>query len=402
MSSSEESNSYDFKGEILNDKYLILHKIGEGGYATVWLVLNIQNSNFYAMKIQFPDDYEDGLDEIECFKKFKNTCPYINTLLDHFIYKSKYEEDDYEIEEEYVIMIFELMVGSIYDIIRVGKYSKGLPFETVKTIIKQLLIAMDVINNKYKKIHTDIKPDNILVCGVSDQIQEIINLVKSNTPLTNSIKKKNKLNKTNIKNIVRKMSFSNIEQKYSKKNNIGNQNLSLVDDKYIQNIKIKLSDFGTCRKIDHNKYDIQTRYYRAPEIIMGYKYNENCDMWSVGCTIYELLTGEILFNPDKELRFSRNKFHLCKMITSLGKIPKELMDHSIYKIDFFTNSGLIKGTYDIKYDSLDHSIIKKMGSREDMTQDKIFLTIDIIRQMLDYYPMNRPSPKLALDHKWFQ
>lgn len=400
-SSSDTSESYNLTGDILNGKYLLLNDIGEGAYAVVWLALNIQDGKFYAIKVQFPDDYEDGLDEVDCLKKFKNKCPYINTLLDHFIHKSIVIEDDYESEEEHVCMVFDLMAGSLYDIIRVGKYSKGLPFETVKTIIKQLLIAMDVINNKCKKIHTDIKPDNILIVGISNKVQEMINLVKSNLILNKAIKKKSKINKNQIKTIVKNISFEEIEHKYSKTANINNPELCFIDDKYIQNIQIRLSDFGTCRNINHSKYDIQTRYYRAPEIILGYKYNESCDMWSVGCTLYELLTGEILFNPDKDVRFSRNKFHLCKMMTILGKIPNELIDSSMHKIDFFTNAGLIKGAYDIKYEPLDCLIIKKLGVKEDLTQDKILLTIDLLHQLLNYFPAHRPLPKIALDHKWF-
>ena len=81
-----------------------------------------------------------------------------------------------------------------------------------------------------------------------------------------------------------------------------------INDIYIneENIKIKLSDFGSCIDIEEDmSFNIQTRYYRAPEIILCHKFNETCDIWSIGCIIYELLTGKILFNPDKKRRFNR-------------------------------------------------------------------------------------------------
>jgi serine/threonine-protein kinase PRP4 len=40
---------------------------------------------------------------------------------------------------------------------------------------------------------------------------------------------------------------------------------------------------------------MQSRYYRAPEIILGCPYDTEIDMWSAACTIYEIYTGNILF-----------------------------------------------------------------------------------------------------------
>lgn len=41
-----------------------------------------------------------------------------------------------------------------------------------------------------------------------------------------------------------------------------------------------------------------SRFYRAPEIILGMPYDYSVDMWSIGCTLYELYTGKILFTGD--------------------------------------------------------------------------------------------------------
>jgi serine/threonine protein kinase len=72
-------------------------------------------------------------------------------------------------------MVFELMAGSLYDIIDKGKYSNGLEFKLVKNIMYQLIVAMDVLNNKLQLLHTDIKPENILIHGISNKTQDIIN-----------------------------------------------------------------------------------------------------------------------------------------------------------------------------------------------------------------------------------
>lgn len=61
---------------------------------------------------------------------------------------------------------------------------------------------------------------------------------------------------------------------------------------------IKLADFGTAvdkRDIIERTEYLVSRFYRAPEIILGMDISYPVDMWAVGCTVYELWTGKILF-----------------------------------------------------------------------------------------------------------
>lgn len=49
-----------------------------------------------------------------------------------------------------------------------------------------------------------------------------------------------------------------------------------------------------------------SRFYRAPEIILGLPYDYAVDMWSIGCTLYELYTGKILFTGDSNNQMLKN------------------------------------------------------------------------------------------------
>jgi dual specificity tyrosine-phosphorylation-regulated kinase 2/3/4 len=40
---------------------------------------------------------------------------------------------------------------------------------------------------------------------------------------------------------------------------------------------------------------IQSRFYRAPEVVMGYRYDCKIDMWSLACIMAELYTGDPIF-----------------------------------------------------------------------------------------------------------
>jgi serine/threonine-protein kinase SRPK3 len=80
----------------------------------------------------------------------------------------------------------------------------------------------------------------------------------------------------------------------------------------------KIADFGNACWINHHFTSyIQTRQYRAPEgmltyrydnlppVILGAKYNESVDMWSMGCMVFELATGDLLFEPKSGKSFDK-------------------------------------------------------------------------------------------------
>jgi serine/threonine protein kinase len=62
---------------------------------------------------------------------------------------------------------------------------------------------------------------------------------------------------------------------------------------------LKLCDFGSAKKLTKNEANISyicSRYYRAPELMFGaVNYNNNIDIWSVGCVIAEMIIGEPIF-----------------------------------------------------------------------------------------------------------
>ena len=68
---------------------------------------------------------------------------------------------------------------------------------------------------------------------------------------------------------------------------------------------LKICDLGTAidktdaasAHMDVTPY-LVSRFYRAPEIILGIPYDYSVDMWSIGCTLYEMYTGKILFAGD--------------------------------------------------------------------------------------------------------
>ena len=87
---------------------------------------------------------------------------------------------------------------------------------------------------------------------------------------------------------------------------------------------IRLCDFGFARDCGDDSQSVElteyvvTRFYRAPEVMLSsQKYTTHVDIWSVGCSFYELITGKPLFQ-------AKNYLELVKlMIKELGKPDEE-------------------------------------------------------------------------------
>ena len=67
--------------------------------------------------------------------------------------------------------------------------------------------------------------------------------------------------------------------------------------------QVKIADLGNaCWTYKHFTDDIQTRQYRAPEVILcNNKYNTTVDIWSIACVLFECLTGDYLFDPHEQV-----------------------------------------------------------------------------------------------------
>lgn len=100
------------------------------------------------------------------------------------------------------------------------------------------------------------------------------------------------------------------------------------------NLILKLCDFGSASHISDNEITpyLVSRFYRAPEIILGMTYDYGIDMWSAGCTIYELYTGKILFS-------GKSNNQMLKFFMDLkGKIPNKIIRKGQFKEQHFDQS----------------------------------------------------------------
>ncbi|CCC69093.1 hypothetical protein NCAS_0C01030 [Naumovozyma castellii] len=166
-----------FKGEAYkNDRYILVRKLGWGHFSTVWLALDSLNDTHVAMKIVRSDKVytEAALDEIKLLNQLSQSwsevhrgAKHILTLLDNFMHSGP--------NGNHVVMVFEVLGENLLALIK--KYEhRGIPLIYVKQISKQLLLGLDYMHRQCGVIHTDIKPENILM-EIGD-VEAIVRMVE--------------------------------------------------------------------------------------------------------------------------------------------------------------------------------------------------------------------------------
>ncbi|XP_049590853.1 SRSF protein kinase 1b isoform X3 [Syngnathus scovelli] len=149
-------------GDLFNGRYHVIRKLGWGHFSTVWLAWDIQEKRFVAMKVVKSAEHytETALDEIKLLKSVRNTDPAdpsrerVVQLLDDFKISG--------MNGTHICMVFEVLGYHLLKWIIKSNY-QGLPLPCVKSIIRQVLQGLDYLHTKCKIIHTDIKPENILL-----------------------------------------------------------------------------------------------------------------------------------------------------------------------------------------------------------------------------------------------
>ncbi|KAJ9448255.1 Dual specificity protein kinase lkh1 [Diplonema papillatum] len=156
---------------------------------------------------------------------------------------------------------------------------------------------------------------------------------------------------------------------------------------------IVLIDFGSAQYDHEHKGDIiQTGNYRAPEVMLSHgKWSMPADMWSVGCVLVELLTGEPLFLIEQD----EGKEHLLMMERIIGPFPHRMLHMG--GPDFFTSDGRVRHPPSRFVDSLQplSSVSKPFYQPDGRSRDpNPFLTF--ISALLDLDPHHRASASDAL------
>ena len=102
---------------------------------------------------------------------------------------------------------------------------------------------------------------------------------------------------------------------------------------------VKVVDFGSaCFTTDRHTTYIQSRSYRAPEVVLGHRYDGRIDIWSLGAVLAELLTGYVLFQNDSVAAMLARIASICG---SRGRFPDAFLETAPERQAFFTPQDII-------------------------------------------------------------
>ncbi|KZS94824.1 kinase-like protein [Sistotremastrum niveocremeum HHB9708] len=377
-------------GEHLGDgRYNIVRKLGWGRDSNVWLARDLVEKRYVALKIlsaHATKTHHISLElELKLLHRLKNTNPahpgykHILSILDHFSITGKEAGEDVS----HLCLVSEVLgegVGSI------RRRSEGLmlPQGMVKTILRQVLQALDYVHRECRIVHTDIKPDNMLTIP-QDLDSFVEHSLTTEPPSSRPV----------IDSLGRK-----IQQHTS-------QPLKYSPSSPSSSIQIKLIDFGhSCPSEPHSTHTVQPLELRAPEVILGLPWSTPVDIWSLGCCTFELLTGAWLFNPQAEKGWTTEDDALAKMIEYTGEsFPDEMTGEDgrstgrtkqYFERDIFL--GRLRRI--TEFDSLPvEEILQKYIP---IKGQELYECGSFLREMLHLRPADRSDASTLLRHKWLE
>lgn len=247
----------------------------------------------------------------------------------------------------HICILFEMLGRSVFDFMKMNHY-QPYPFEHVRAITHQLTLAVNFLH-KNKITHTDLKPENILF------VNDAYDIEYPNNKLSSKVK----------------------------------QYIVVKDP------TIRLIDFGSAT-FDHEHHSkvVSTRHYRAIEVILELGWSQPCDVWSIGCILFELYTGITMFQTHD------NREHIAMMERILGTIPWRMATRS--KTKYFNRHGWLiwddnsSAGYFVRRNCRPLKHYMSNNTREEMD------LFDLIDLMLSYEPSQRITCSQALRHPFLE
>jgi len=147
---------------------------------------------------------------------------------------------------------------------------------------------------------------------------------------------------------------------------------------------IIMIDFGSVRKITENQYyDVQSLWYRAPEVMCGLPYSPAIDSWSIGCLLYELHTGAPLFPGESE------RDSMAQIVAVVGR-PSQ--------------TAMARGTKSMTFDFEPSSTVDPfvLQNNLDGNPNEVVMFRDLLMRLLCPDEAQRLSARDALNHPFMR
>jgi len=419
-------------GDVMKQRYVMKKRLGWGHFSQVYLAWDKQKEMHVAMKIQKTGEdyidagneevsYHNALNATEKDREEENISAVCRMLESFEIYSNR---------GKHIVMVFETMSFALYDLLFVNEdydaIGAGFPLGIAKAIVREMLVGLTELHES-KLVHTDLKPENVMLNSfqaVDDEAlslhKQIFDFKQMKVDCNNSKKKlergglsknqkkrlKQKIKKleTKISNNLHLLAMDENKDDATKEREL-NDGLLFMGQSVIDNQPVvKIVDLGTASWVtDKNDYEIGTRNYRPPECILGFRFGTPLDVWAVGCMVVELVSGELLFDPDEEEEEreedfdneQRNAVHLKQIMATFGRMPKHLQSKK-----YFNRKGELLLEQRDEFRGLQDLVDEKVGGHLDEADSE--LVCAFLKRLLEVDPRKRITATEALELPWLE
>ncbi|KAL4804594.1 kinase-like domain-containing protein [Aspergillus unguis] len=367
-------------------QYRVIHKLGNGGYANVWLcrVLNTEPTEYVALKILMADASEGNCPERLVFelqdlaKENPSIGEYVCLPLDHFQITGP--------NGSHLCIVYPLQGCEVVPLWK----QVDDPNKMLRSLVRQAIEAMATMH-RAGICHGDFRPPNILLraSGLSGMSEdEVLDYLEP--PRTANVLDES----GNIHSNPRAPPYLVYPVTYFPENS------SRTSD------KLCVIDFGEAFKISDPPPDLGIPFpYAAPETLFGESPSPASDIWALGCTIYEIRTGKRLFALFEDSMDD----YLGLVADMLGRFPEPWWSSWENRLNYFPEKpGPRAGIEprDLREElskRIGHLPLQKSGRDEfvSIPEDEQELFADLIEKMFEYDVRKRLSAEEALQHPWF-
>ncbi|BCS18372.1 uncharacterized protein APUU_11200A [Aspergillus puulaauensis] len=335
-------------GEVFQNRYQVVSKLGYGVSSTVWLARDMNWRSYVTLKI-FVNSASMGRqvdDELKMYQHIERFSRHpgrkaVRSLLDSFNIDGP--------DDKHQCLVHPPLFESVWEFLHRNPVQR-LPEPIVAFTLHRLFLALDYLHTECKVIHT----------AEQDELQNP-----------------------------------------SPRKDMDERNIYLSRDLEIGPGKIGapvLCDFSSAVLGDREHLeDVQPDIYRAPEVILEAPWSYGIDIWNVGCMIWDIFQGGSLFTGhDPEHQRYRSRAHLAEMVDLLGPPPAGLLAAGRQSRKFFSETdefrekGLLKG--EIPLEQRETSLKEEDRQR--------FLRM--MRRMLQWEPEKRSSARELAEDEWIQ
>ncbi|KAF5673688.1 CMGC SRPK kinase [Fusarium circinatum] len=407
-------------GDVIQERYHIIRKVGWGQYSTVWLVVDMKMNRYVSLKITLATQTDDTSKEVSIYRShLQDESPFLVLLHDTIRIKGSNGEHDG--------LVFETMGPNLTTLLKIRpEFQIGEPWERrftksfAKEALRDTIQALHFLH-EHGVIHGDLHPGNILTC-----VEKLEVTLSAEINLKQPESDAQPLNRKDGKQDLWAPSYLLEPRPLSDYFSYGLHPL------------VKLGDLGGAFvEEDHimGAKAITPVALRAPETILDERLGMCIDIWAFGCLVFEMITGRPLFVAIQSLEGedydeTSNDEHLIQLWEVIGPLPKPLLEKWRRADQYLDTSGKrleVKPQED-DYVSGDEDMESGDGTDEesygpplaylgeflslegqlmaerpgDIDEAEVKEILELLRWIFQYDPVDRPSTSDLINHPWLR